>query len=107
MVRKNFYFGGVHTTILLEPEFWHMLEEISHKENITISFLVNQVLAKAASKNRASALRTFVCQYFRERFQAFSTSWAYSCMPYEITLNMLPKGSNNDPVPARGVTAGV
>ena len=60
MIRKTLRFGGVRTSVKLEPEFWAYLGMAARSRGLSLSALADEVVAASpAAANRASALRVW------------------------------------------------
>ena len=75
LVNRNVRDGTKRTSIRLEPEYWDAAREICHRENMSLSNLVELATKKQTEGGRTSALRTYVVTYFRA---AAGDSAAYS-----------------------------
>jgi predicted DNA-binding ribbon-helix-helix protein len=49
----------------LEPELWNALEEICHRENMTLGDVVKEIEQRGHPGGRTSAIRVHVVCYFR------------------------------------------
>src|SRR5215813_5452773 len=57
--KRSVIIGGQETSVSLEDGFWSALKEISLREGISVSALINGI-AKRRQANLSSAIRTFV-----------------------------------------------
>jgi len=56
--------GGVRSSVLLEPEFWFVLESLAQSRDQTLSSLLRYVeRLSPGSKNFASSLRTYALMH--------------------------------------------
>jgi len=61
---RNVTLGGNRTSIRLEAQFWHGLEEIVRREGIPLNALVTRIRASQRGGGLCSAVRVFVQSYF-------------------------------------------
>lgn len=67
LVNRNVTSLSGRTSMRMEPEVWSALEEICHRENMTLAELVQQIEAgKPHDGGRTSAVRVWVLAYFRK-----------------------------------------
>ena len=64
IVKRSVRIAGHATSVSLEPEFWQALDEISHRQGVSVSALVAAIDAER-SGNLSSALRVFILQSSR------------------------------------------
>ncbi len=57
---------GQRTSVRLEAEFWHALEEICRIEGFNIHDLCTWIESRRDGDNRTSSLRTFAIRYFKD-----------------------------------------
>ena len=65
MIKRSLTLNGHKTSLALEAEFWHALEEIAIARNQSLPALISHVDRKRQSANLSSALRLFVLHYYR------------------------------------------
>ena len=58
---------GRCTSVRLEEDFWRGLQEIAGEGGKTVKQLIADIAAERKSPNLASAIRTFVLGYYRDR----------------------------------------
>lgn len=76
MRKRSISLCGHRTSLLLENEFWEMLELIAHEKECSLAFLINEIDQQRQSKNLASHLRLFVLNYLKERITLHAPSTA-------------------------------
>lgn len=65
LVNRNVTSTGGRTSMRLEPELWSALEEICHRESMTLAELVKSIERRGHPGGRTSAVRVFVLTYYR------------------------------------------
>ena len=65
LVNRNVTSTSGRTSMRLEPELWAALEEICHREGMTLADLVKSIEHRTRPGGRTSAVRVFVLTYFR------------------------------------------
>ena len=65
LINRNVTSSRGRTSMRLEPEVWAALEEICHREMMTLADLVKSVERRGHPGGRTSAVRVFVMSYFR------------------------------------------
>ncbi len=65
LINRNINAGRGRTSMRLEPELWEALEDICHRERITIRDLVRRIEATHHASGRTSAVRVYIVDYFR------------------------------------------
>ena len=65
LVNRNVTSTNGRTSMRLEPELWSALEEICHREMMTLADLVKSIERRGHPGGRTSAVRVFVLTYFR------------------------------------------
>ena len=65
LVNRNVTSTNGRTSMRLEPELWAALEEICHRESMTLADLVKSIERRGHPGGRTSAVRVFVLTYFR------------------------------------------
>jgi len=65
LINRNVCASSGRTSMRLEPELWDALEEICHRERVSLSELVRRVEQRGRRGARTSAVRVFVLDYFR------------------------------------------
>ncbi len=65
LVNRNVTSTNGRTSMRLEPELWSALEEICHRESMTLADLVKSIERRGHPGGRTSAVRVFVLTYFR------------------------------------------
>jgi predicted DNA-binding ribbon-helix-helix protein len=71
-VARSILIDGRKTSVRLEEAFWVGLQEIADKRRMTISGLMSTIDAHRQHKNRSSALRLFVLEYYRTQVGGIS-----------------------------------
>lgn len=66
IVKRTLNIAGHNTSVTLEDAFWRALQEIAAIREIGISELVLRIDKGRQIKNRASAIRLFVLDYYRQ-----------------------------------------
>lgn len=66
LVNRNVTALRGRTSMRLEPELWEALEEICHREKLTLAEVVKRVEQRGHPGGRTSAVRVYVLGYFRE-----------------------------------------
>jgi predicted DNA-binding ribbon-helix-helix protein len=68
LINRNVTAARGRTSMRLEPELWDALEEICHREGITLAEAVQQIETRhpsASDGGRTSAVRVHIVTYFR------------------------------------------
>lgn len=65
LINRNVTSTNGRTSMRLEPELWSALEEICHREMMTLADLVKSIERRGHPGGRTSAVRVFVLTYFR------------------------------------------
>ncbi|MCC6716514.1 MAG: ribbon-helix-helix domain-containing protein [Acetobacteraceae bacterium] len=65
LINRNVTATGGRTSMRLEPELWSALEEICHREGMTLADLIKSIEHRVHPGGRTSAVRVFVLTYFR------------------------------------------
>src|SRR5262249_18670431 len=58
--------AGRQSSISLEDEFWHALQDVAKARHQTLSQLVNSINADRNHPNLASAVRLYVLEYYKQ-----------------------------------------
>ncbi len=66
LINRNVTSTNGRTSMRLEPELWAALEEICHRELMTLADLVRAIEQRRHPGGRTSAVRVFVLNYFRD-----------------------------------------
>lgn len=67
LVNRSVMSATGRTSMRLEPELWSALEEICHREDVTLAGLVKIIDAeKEHPGGRTSAVRVWVLEYYRK-----------------------------------------
>ena len=66
-IARSILIAGRKTSVRLEESFWLGLQEIAHKHLISVSALMSTIDAQRQHRNRSSALRSFVLEYYRSQ----------------------------------------
>lgn len=70
LINRNVMVGKARTSMRLEPELWSALEEICHREGMTLACLITSLspsdVGATAAESRTSAVRVYALNYFRE-----------------------------------------
>ena len=64
LINRNVTSTGGRTSMRLEPELWSALEEICHREGMTLAGLVKSIELRGHPGGRTSAVRVFVLTFF-------------------------------------------
>jgi len=65
LVNRNVTSTQGRTSMRLEPELWAALEEICHREGVTLADLVQRIERAGHVGGRTSAVRVYALTYFR------------------------------------------
>ena len=67
LINRNVHVDGRRTTMRLEPELWDAIEEICHREDVTLSDLVTRIDGGRSTDedSRTSAVRVHILSYYR------------------------------------------
>ncbi len=65
LVNRNVTAARGRTSMRLEPELWSALEEICHREGMSLGDIVRQIEQAGHPGGRTSAVRVHVLSYFR------------------------------------------
>lgn len=65
LINRNVTSSHGRTSMRLEPELWSALEEICHREMMTLADLVKSIERRGHPGGRTSAVRVFAMTYFR------------------------------------------
>lgn len=65
LVNRNVTAIQGRTSMRLEPELWAALEEICHREGVTLADLVQRIERFGHAGGRTSAVRVYALTYFR------------------------------------------
>ena len=68
VIKRSILINGHKTSLSLEDEFWRGLHEVAHDKNTTVPRLVEEIDRTTNNCNLSSAIRVFVCNYFRQTF---------------------------------------
>jgi predicted DNA-binding ribbon-helix-helix protein len=66
IVKRSIEIAGHRTSITLEDEFWHALQEIATTRGMTLRALVAEIDRGRAETNLSSAIRLWLLRHFRE-----------------------------------------
>lgn len=66
LLKRSITLAGHKTSLALEKEFWHALEEISALDKISLPALIAKVDQQRSNSNLSSALRIYALAHFRE-----------------------------------------
>ena len=67
MLKRSLTLAGHRTSLALEAEYWHALEEIARIQNVTVPVLLGRIDAERTTHNMSSAVRLAVLEYYRNR----------------------------------------
>ena len=70
IVKRSIVVGGHKTSVSLEDEFWAALKKIAVRHRVTLSDLVGSIDSQRQHGNLSSAVRLYVLNHYRERFEA-------------------------------------
>jgi predicted DNA-binding ribbon-helix-helix protein len=87
LVNRSVIAAARRTSIRLEPEFWHALDQISEREKVDRNELIRRVENAAPEGVRTSAVRVFVLEYFRDRERAAEHRAALPAIGLPVTTN--------------------
>jgi len=66
LVNRNITAASGRTSMRLEPDLWSALEEICHREDVTLAGLIQIIESeKKHEGGRTSAVRVWVLDYYR------------------------------------------
>lgn len=68
LINRNVTAATGRTSMRLEPELWQALEEICHREGLTLADAVQRIEMQDQQRNeggRTSAVRVHIINYFR------------------------------------------
>ena len=65
LVSRNVMGDARRTSMRLEPELWDALEELCHREAVSIGEMVKRIEERGHPGGRTSAVRVFILTYFR------------------------------------------
>jgi predicted DNA-binding ribbon-helix-helix protein len=65
LINRNVTATSGRTSMRLEPELWSALEEICHRENVTLAEAVQRIEASENGGGRTSAVRVHIVRYYR------------------------------------------
>ena len=65
LVNRNVVTLAGRTSMRLEPEFWHAMQEICARESLSLSALVQRLEQQRDSAGRTSTVRVHILNYFR------------------------------------------
>ena len=66
-IPRSILIAGRKTSVRLENAFWVGLQEIADKRLMTLPGLIGTIDAQRQHRNRSSALRLFVLEYYRSQ----------------------------------------
>lgn len=66
LINRNVTAARGRTSMRLEPELWAALEEICHREGMSLGDVVRQIEKAGHPGGRTSAVRVHVLSYFRK-----------------------------------------
>ena len=66
LINRNVTSTNGRTSMRLEPELWAALEEICHREGMTLAELIKSIERHTHPGGRTSAVRVFALTYFRQ-----------------------------------------
>ncbi|MBB4051596.1 putative DNA-binding ribbon-helix-helix protein [Devosia subaequoris] len=67
MEKRSFSIAGHRTSIALEPEFWHGLEDMASTRQLSLAGLVRDIDENRRTTNLSSAVRLAVLAWYRDR----------------------------------------
>jgi predicted DNA-binding ribbon-helix-helix protein len=65
LVNRNVMSATGRTSIRLEPELWDALQEVCHREGLSVGELIRRVDLTHGDGTRTSAVRVHLVEYFR------------------------------------------
>lgn len=65
LVSKNVQALRGRTSMRMEPEFWDALEDAAKDQDLTITDIVRSVENEMGEKDRTSAVRVYILNYYR------------------------------------------
>jgi predicted DNA-binding ribbon-helix-helix protein len=69
VIKRSIVIDGHNTSITLEDEFWTCLRKIAEERRETLSQLVSGIDASRQVKNLSSAIRVFIFEFYKDRFE--------------------------------------
>jgi predicted DNA-binding ribbon-helix-helix protein len=72
-LRINIEIADRRTSISIEPEAWAALTEIARRREMSVDELVSEVDAVRGDISRASAIRIYILDFFRDARNASNT----------------------------------
>ena len=74
LIKRSIVIAGHQTSVSMEEPFWSALKEIARTRRTTLSELVHFIDSNdsVGASNRASAIRMFVLDYYRQEAQVES-----------------------------------
>jgi len=72
LINRNISAGRGRTSMRLEPELWEALDDICHRERITMRELVRRIELTEHKCGRTSSVRVYIVDYFRYASRAAS-----------------------------------
>lgn len=74
LVNKNVSVSGHRTSLRLEPEMWSAVEELCHREGVTLAAFVTGIADRLRESGRGSCLTSAVRVAILEYYRAAATS---------------------------------
>jgi predicted DNA-binding ribbon-helix-helix protein len=65
-LKRSLTIAGHRTSLSLEPEFWHSLQDIARAEGRAIAGLIAEIDATRGDRNLSSAVRVWVLTRLRK-----------------------------------------
>ena len=69
IIKRSVSLAGHKTSISLEDAFWNYLKDVAETRGVSVSVLVGDIQAQDRQTNLSSAIRLFVLEHARERFE--------------------------------------
>lgn len=67
MIKRTLKLSGHQTSVALEPEFWHAIDEFAVSKDLSWSHLVAEIDSQRERSNLASTLRVAALSYFASK----------------------------------------
>ena len=68
-IKRSIVRNGQKTSVSLEKEFWEALREIASSQNAKLTTLVQQIDENRQGSNLSSAIRVFVFNHMRAKYE--------------------------------------
>jgi predicted DNA-binding ribbon-helix-helix protein len=91
LTRRSLKIGDDDFTFSIEAHFWICFEEIARAQATTAEKLAQSIVASRADEPLASAIRTYVLTYFRNKART-----AIEVEPVPLPESLAPAGTDSD-----------